>query len=108
MRVVIEIDGTPVVASEVSGSVAGSGDKRIEMEPPAELLRAAKALGAENAGSAKYVRSAGAADFRSNAIAAAQIAASGERNEEDAGRAAAIAKAPKKVIARRATRRRAK
>src|SRR4051812_29818470 len=65
MKVVIEIDGTPVVATDVSAITMPDGQKleASESAPPAELARVAKSLGAVSAGPAKFVKSAGAAEF---------------------------------------------
>jgi hypothetical protein len=58
MRIIIELDGTPVETIDVrSAEVPG-----MIQEPPPELLAAARALGAQSAGIAAFSKPAGIAE----------------------------------------------
>lgn len=99
MRIVIEIDGTPVVATELPTRASHPEDiSRASSEPPAELARAARAIGAQSAGPAGFVKPAGLAEFRTPALATTALAG-GKKPEADfdAGIAAAIPAQPSKT-----------
>lgn len=86
MRIVIEIDGTPVVATDVSRNAASAAPAFTE--PPEYLREAARALGAESAGPARFTGGAvfQTADPRE---ASGQSAANDDTRDADAGSAAA-------------------
>jgi len=58
MRIIIELDGTPVETVEVRSAEA----PRMIQEPPPELLAAARALGAQSAGIAAFSMPAGTSE----------------------------------------------
>jgi hypothetical protein len=107
MRIVIEIDGTPVFHTEVPTPVAGPAIVSPSSEPPPELARAARALNAQSAGPAAFVRPARAAEFRGPTLEATALApASKPGTDLAAGVAAAISAHPSKTS--RAVSRRSK
>jgi hypothetical protein len=99
MRIVIEIDGTPVAAKEVPAPASHPEDiSPASSEPPAELARAARAIGALSAGPAGFVKPAGLAEFRTSPLATTGLAADKKpRADLDAGIAAAIPEQPSKI-----------
>jgi len=104
MRITIEIDGKQIaVASSDTPSPGGreNGDP-FGAEPPPELLRAARALGAESAGAAAFTLPAGAA-FRSAAGAVARLAL----DDADGGKAVDTVPAVASAVGPKPARRRA-
>ena len=97
MRIVIEIDGTPVLATEVP--TPASHPDRISQpssEPPAELARAARALDAQSAGPAAFFMPS-LAEFRAPTLETTPLAAGKKPGTDfDAGIAAAIPAPPSK------------
>jgi hypothetical protein len=98
MRIVIEIDGTPVLDTEVPAPasrpdlVSGASS-----EPPAELARAARALNAQSAGPAAFIRP-GLAEFRAPTLETTALAATSKPGADfAAGAAAAISAHPSKT-----------
>jgi hypothetical protein len=85
MRIVIEIDGTSVVATDVS---RGASAVPSSTEPPEYLREAARALGAESAGPARFTGGAEltAADTREASVPSVAYEDTGDA---DAGSAAA-------------------
>ena len=85
MRIVIEIDGTSVVATDVSHAASAAP---ASTEPPEYLREAARALGAESAGPARFTGGAEfpAADTREVSVPSAAYEDTGDA---DAGSAAA-------------------
>ena len=85
MRIVIEIDGTSVVATDVSHAASATSASR---EPPAYLREAARALGAESAGPARFTGGTElqAADTREAPVPSGSYEDTGDA---DAGSAAA-------------------
>jgi hypothetical protein len=106
MRIVIEIDGKQVVATDVSHlTPAMDSDLLPSAEPPPELLQAARALGAQSAGPAAFVKPAGVAARRTAAFATASLAPLKEGTGDlDAGTAAAVAAPASAVPTHAATR----
>src|SRR5262245_9322739 len=100
MRIVIEIDGTPVVATEAPTPVSQPQVvSHLSAEPPAELARAARAIGAESAGPAAFFRPA-LAEFRAPTLeTAGRAAGKTPATSLDAGSAAAISGSPAKTSA---------
>jgi hypothetical protein len=98
MRIVIEIDGTSVVATDVSR--AGAAAAPAPAEPPEYLREAARALGAESAGPARFT---GGAELRAADTGEPSVpsAAYEDTGDTDAGSAAAAdlpaAKVPRPV-----------
>jgi hypothetical protein len=110
MRIVIEIDGTPVFHTEVPTPAAGPAIVSPSSEPPAELARAARALNAQSAGPAAFVRPA-LAEFRAPTLEATALAAASKPGADlAAGVAAAISAHPSKAspVTRGRSRKRAK
>ena len=111
MRIVIEIDGTPVVATDVSRDLASGGPQGAPGEPPPDLAAAARALGAFSAGSARFV---GGADFATAGAFEADVppAAPDLDADVDAGAAAdaaaRTAAAPRREVATKRKARRTK
>jgi hypothetical protein len=91
MRIVIEIDGTPVVATEVPTPAVGPAFlSGVSSEPPVELARAARALDAQSAGPAAFVRPV-LAEFRAPTLETTALAAGSKPGADfAAGVAAAI------------------
>ena len=86
MRIVIEIDGTSVVATDMSRDAVAAAPA--STEPPEYLREAARALGAESAGPARFTGrgEVPAADTRDAPVAPS---ASEDTGDFDAGSAAA-------------------
>ena len=100
MRIVIEIDGKPVVATDLPPPPASHPEEivGVSSEPPAELVRAARAVGAESAGPAAFVKPAGLAKFRQSALASTDLVAGKKPGPAfEAGIAAAIPARPSKT-----------
>lgn len=93
MRIVIEIDGKQLVTTDMSTLEAlPEGGLPASIEPSAELLRAAQALGAQSAGPAAFVKPAGAAVRRAPSFATTGLAASKKQGADlDAGVAQPVA-----------------
>jgi hypothetical protein len=86
MRIVIEIDGASVVATHVSRDPASAAPG--SSEPPEYLREAARALGAESAGPARFT---GGAEFPPADTREASVPSAAYENtgDADAGSAAA-------------------
>jgi len=106
MRIVIEIDGTQVLATEVSPPTQRPGENpAASLEPPPELARTARALGAMSAGPAAFYRPSHAAEIRAPSLEIAALGAVDKSaGDFDAGSAAAVAAAP--VVKSKSTGRR--
>jgi hypothetical protein len=110
MRIRIEIDGRTVLDTDVPAfAEARKAPYTPDEQPPEELLREARARGAENAGRAAYLEGA-SASLASGALSdatAAALAGSKNKLDGDAGHSVE-AKPPSRTTSARATRKQTK
>jgi hypothetical protein len=92
MRIVIEIDGRPVVATEVQRGAEGEIGASESANVPAELVERARALGAQSAGRARFT--GGAVPDATMIDTEVTMAAPAEDADADAGHAAAAGAVP--------------